>query len=673
MDMRTGRCLAVVAAAFVAATGNGVEVRMDASAKGIAAERAAKSAAKDIRRMLEKADGVISFAVDPSLESQAWRVSRTGRGEIEIGGRDGVGVAYGAYSMLEDVLGCRWYTPECEKIPQDVAERFRRLADGEGAKVIALGRPAILDREMYVGNVPNLGVWRFRNRENHRASNGGSISVGSPRGCHTFATYADYLKKNGGVFCGKRNFCLSAETNRVLVAERMLRYIREDRAKGAGMTDYEIAKVYELSQDDGGNGFDCGCDGCRGLYAEAGSWSGPNLLFCDAVAKRVAKEFPDVRVRTFAYSYTERSPTNEVRVSDSLMIRYCRSFLFQPLTAATDNGRTLKEWSRHVKFKHVWGYWRSYEGPHLPTVKPLDEMADEMRFCREQDICGYFAEAEDPGRRSFAELQHWLFLKLAEDPDRDAVRLAEEFCEAYYGAAAKPLLRLYGWVADCQKAAFAEIDPQFIASTHSGHLAMYTQRSYLTRRFFEGAERLLADAENAVKGEATFAARVAKERSVFDSAKADRFGKRPVPKELAGREYEEWQAKSLEGGVGKVVADPDSVSGFALTCDKVSHRLPYVAGVYDPIVRKIAERKLGADELPQDEKYHLLRLGRCPLICESRVYYDWSWGWSNWLPAFTPNHDDREIWISVKLTGPTYVKGSTRKDGIFIERIFIVR
>lgn len=673
MRKKTERYLMAVVAALASAAVHGVDVRMDASAKGLASDRAAKSAAKDIRRILDNVDGSVSFAVDPSLESQAWRVRRTGRGEIEIAGRDGVGVAYGAYSMLEDMLGCRWYTPECEKTPQDVADRFKRLADGDGMDVIASGRPAILDREMYVGNFPNLGVWRFRNRENHRASNGGSISVGSPRSCHTFGTYADYLKQNGGVFCGKRNFCLTAETNRALVAERMLQYIREDRAKSAGMTDYEIPKVYELSQDDGGNGFDCVCDGCLRQCAEAGSWSGPNLLFCDAVARRVAKEYPDVMVRTFAYSYTEHSPTNDIRVSDSLMIRYCRSFLFQPLTAATDNGRTLKEWSKHVKFKHVWGYWRSYEGPHMPTVKPLDEMAEEMRFCREQNICGYFAEAEDPDKRSFAELQHWLFLKLAENPDRDAVSLAEEFSEAYYGAAAQPMLRLYDWVATCKKEVFAKIDPKFIASTHSGHLAMYTQRSHLTRRFFANAEHLFADAENAVKGEATFAARVAKERRVFDCAKADRFGKWPIPKELAGREYEEWQAKSLEGGIGKIVADPDSVSGFALTCDKVSHRLPYIAGVYDPIARKVAERKLNNEELPQDEKYHLLRLGRCPLICESRVYYDWSWGWSSWMPAFTPSHDEREIWISVKFAGPTYVKGSRREDGIFIERMFIVR
>ena len=642
----------------------------------LAEDKAVALAAKDLARVLGEAEGRVSLVTDARLADQEWRVRRTGRGEIEIAGANGMGVVYGVYSFLEGALGCRWYAPDCEVIASDAATRFAAVAQKPDAAVVATGRPAILYREMYVGRVPEpqarpLQVWRLRNRESRRAAYNCELLPGSPRECHSFADYAAYLREHGGKFCGK-HFCLTDETNRRLVAERMLEYIRADRLRWVNEPDYRLPRIYDLSQDDGGEGFDCDCEGCRGLCRAAGSWSGPNIAFADAVARKVAAVFPDVKVRTFAYSYTERAPTNDVVASDSLVIRYCRSFLFQPLTAGTDNGRFLEAWSPHVRHKQVWGYWRSFSGPHVPSVKPLDEIGEEMRFCRSQGVCGYFAEAEDPQERSFSELQHWLFLKTSESPDLDVRRIAEEFCAAYYGPAAAPLLRLYDAIAASQREAFAKIDPGFVRSLRSGNLAMYTQRGYLTKELFATAEALLAEAKAAVGGDAVRAKRVEKEREVFARARADRFEKKACPAELAGRDYEEWQAKSLREGPGVVVEDPESVSGFAVTCDKVTHRLPYVCGVYDPIAKKTVEMKLAADQIPQDEKYHLYRLGRCPLICESRVYYVWSWDWTTWLPAFTPAHDAREIWLSVKLTGPTYVKGSKKKDGIFVERMFVL-
>jgi hypothetical protein len=38
----------------------------------------------------------------------------------------------------------------------------------------------------------------------------------------------------------------------------------------------------------------------------------------------------------------------------------------------------------------------------------------------------------------------------------------------------------------------------------------------------------------------------------------------------------------------------------------------------------------------------------------------------------TPDYDS-DVWISVKLTGPAYVKGSTKPNGIFIDRVIIAR
>ena len=38
--------------------------------------------------------------------------------DIVIGGSAQQGMVYGVYTFLEEVLGCRWYAPDCEWVPK---------------------------------------------------------------------------------------------------------------------------------------------------------------------------------------------------------------------------------------------------------------------------------------------------------------------------------------------------------------------------------------------------------------------------------------------------------------------------------------------------------------------------------------------------------------------------
>ena len=691
------------------------------------ADSAVRFAAQDLRSHLKGAVGTVRFAEDAALKSQEWRIE--GRdGVVTLYGCDGMGQAFAAYAFLEKHAGCRWYAPDTEVVPGRTGWTLPDVSDR--------GRPAILGREMYVGDDFMDGAWRLRNKETRRSLCGVGVAVGSPADCHTFGPYYEKIKDrltpemkarrpNGQAF---DEFCPSHPEVRRLVAEQMKAFIREDRARCAAMPRYTWPTVYELSQNDGGE-VGCACSRCTALYEAAGKrWSGPNLAFTGAVAEEVGREYPDVIVRTFAYAYTEHAPRNDFVAPDNLAIRYCRSFLFQPLTDETDNGRLLKEWDAHVGKKQVWGYWRAYSGPLFPTVKPREDIGREMRFCRDRGVFGYMAEAESPLSRSFAMLQHWLFLKLAEDPDRDVMKLADEFLAAYYGPAKPAIEKYLAYLEQRERACYAAIGRDFILGLGSGHLAMYTQRGYLDRAFFETAQRLLDEAARLAEGDGLAARHVAHERLVVDRAilenlaslraagceidtarlaarnlwaetelvktwksgaltgkmRDERIGQAkiraeiasrgpmPVPAELRGREFVEWSCDLLSAR-GTLVRDADSASGYALTFPKASHRLPYVVGAYDPCNRENPELKLTAADIPADGKFHLYRVGTLGLVCESRLYFDWTWGHSVWLPSFGTGDNRREFWISVKLTGPTYVKGSSDKDGIFIERVFCVK
>ena len=698
-------------------------------------DKAVRFAADELDKFLKDARGRVELALNGNQKSQEWHiVAKAGR--VTISGCDGMGVVYGVYAFLENHLGFRWYAPDVEKVPNMVGYDLASL------KIDERGRPAILEREMYVGGDLMDPYWRLRNKETRRAAFGVGVSMGSPRDCHTFTWYNAAIGAKArpellGVNAKGRTtglFCPSSPESRRLVAAQMKKTIRSDREKcrAKGMPRYAWPTVYELSQDDGdGSGDSCMCAKCKSLFDAAGSWSGVNIAFASSVAEQVAEEFPDVVVRTFAYSYTEHPPTNDFRAADNLSVRYCRSFVFQPLVEGNFNGETMKGWGAHVAKKHVWSYWRSFSGPLYPMVKPRSDISKEMKFCRDMHVYGYFAQNEDPLSRSFAMMQHWLFLKLAEDPERDAFALSDEFIRAYYGKAAKPISKYLDYLEKRQTECHAKIDRAFLRGVHSGNLAQYVQRAYLDADFFRVANALLDKAERLAAGDAAAALHVGHERLVVDramrsmalqlsrqgyeidmAAAAKRVEKTlpklvggwcglkgksremrlnavkreisawksaivQLPHGLTGRDVWVWDAAAIAGGFERdiVVDDADAMYGTAVRFPADNQRFDpprFFAGAYDALGRDGCELKLESGQIPADGKYHLLRLGTIRVLSPAYAYFN-SWHYRTWLPTIGIEPEKREIWISAKFDGPAFVPGSSAENSISYDGMFLVK
>ena len=80
-------------------------------------------------------------------------------------------------------------------------------------------------------------------------------------------------------------------------------------------------------------------------------------------------------------------------------------------------------------------------------------------------------------------------------------------------------------------------------------------------------------------------------------------------------------------------------------------------------------------KIPKDEKYHWYRLGSTVLTPDV---------WIHCGPGSQHGIDIqlskavtgiirpvKEVWISLKLTGPAFVPGSTKRNGIFAERVIV--
>ena len=88
---------------------------------------------------------------------------------------------------------------------------------------------------------------------------------------------------------------------------------------------------------------------------------------------------------------------------------------------------------------------------------------------------------------------------------------------------------------------------------------------------------------------------------------------------------------------------------------------------------------LRPEEAPQDGKYHLYRIGRVRVSEGTTVWaLDGKRLGVNVDRLFVPNAEDPQInvWdahISLKVTGPAYIRGSTKPNGAWMDRVLLVR
>ncbi len=83
----------------------------------------------------------------------------------------------------------------------------------------------------------------------------------------------------------------------------------------------------------------------------------------------------------------------------------------------------------------------------------------------------------------------------------------------------------------------------------------------------------------------------------------------------------------------------------------------------------------GAD-VPQDEKYHWYKVGRFAVTDGTLLWAHWTWLLSVPLDrVYNPAEQDheRDIWVSLKVTGPAYVKESQQPNAVSLDRVIVVK
>jgi len=367
-------------------------------------------------------------------------ILRTVGKRLIIAGGDLRGTMYGVYGLLEDHLGCRWFTPEVSRIP-----KYRSLPLPVLDETVI---PVLEYREPYIWDAKD-GDWAARNRMNRNTfagglekRHGGDVQWVPGFFVHTFErlvpkekyydSHPEYFSLvNGERMRGLSQLCCTNDDVLDIVVEGVRKALRENPQ----------AKILSVDQNDCYNF--CECPKCQALAKEEGSQMAPVLQLVNAVADSIRDEFPDRAIVTLAYQWTRHAP-KEMRPRDNVIIRLCsiECCFTHPFDTCDGEAnvlftKDLRDWSRISNRLWVWNYTTDFSHYLLPFPN-LYTRNDNLKLFVGNNVTGMFQQ-DTPNipHGEFSELGAYLHAKLLWNPDYDENTAIDEFLEAYYGPAGR--------------------------------------------------------------------------------------------------------------------------------------------------------------------------------------------------------------------------------------------
>ena len=385
------------------------------------------------------------FTPDEDLTDDGFMIQSSDE-RLYLTGTHPRGTLYGVYEFLEEVLGCRFFSPEVEVVPfhaemaiEPVSIKRVPLISYRSSSVYQLDDPVYAAKRKINGQAV-LPDDKF----------GGRVQYGKPYFVHTFCRHIlkpeDYFDEHPEYYAeidserirDKTQLCLTNPDVLRLVTEQVLKDIREQ----------PDAKIFSLSQDDNYNG--CTCAKCRALDEYEGTQAGSLLHFVNAVAEEVEKEFPDVLIDTLAYQYTRRPPRH-VRARRNVCVRLCtiECCFLHPLEQCTvddpdaprkDYAQPFRDdiidWGKKCDRMFIWDYVTNFSHYWMPHPN-LHVLAENVRFFYENNVRGLFEQGcKASGGGEMNDLRAYLLSKAMWDPYVDDGKLRAEFLSAVYGSAA---------------------------------------------------------------------------------------------------------------------------------------------------------------------------------------------------------------------------------------------
>ncbi len=211
-------------------------------------------------------------------------------------------------------------------------------------------------------------------------------------------------------------------------------------------------KNYSVSQND--NAAYCRCDKCEAINQREGTPMGSHLALVNAVAERVEKKYPNVKIGTLSYWYT-RKPPKTIKPRHNVQIQLCS---IECCTLyALDNPESEKNrefcndmdiWGGMCNDIWVWHYNTNFRFYDLPFPN-LRAIGPNIKYFLKNNVKGIFMQANGNGNSGeMCDLRNYVMSRCLWNPQLDSWSLAKEFCKLHYGKAGNTIIKYLTFLHD---------------------------------------------------------------------------------------------------------------------------------------------------------------------------------------------------------------------------------
>ena len=367
---------------------------------------------------------------------------------------------YGVYDFLDLDLGVRFLTDRVNHVPKH-----------ETLKVVVTPRtygPPLEHRTVYQALMGHSGL---RNRMNasgfqviDEKNLGGVKPVGRPT--HTFDILVPrekYFKTNPEFFPlieGKRRDYYEGEITQLCLTNPDVLLLSMERVREwmkAGVHASPWSKVVASVSANDSVDF-CQCGPCVAVAREDGSENdggagAAHLRMVNAIARRVAEEFPQASISTMLYH--SRMP-RKIKPAPNVIMRMVsgidwRYRLDDPNSEANVNmSKILSEWRDKVGNGLIYNWSKHVHfGNFFAPIPNLREIATNIRIYHEKyRLGGLFAQNQQSRGTEMQSLRFYLLAKAMWRPTVDSRETIKEFCVPYYGSGAEGVMKYIDYLHD---------------------------------------------------------------------------------------------------------------------------------------------------------------------------------------------------------------------------------
>jgi hypothetical protein len=438
---------------------------------------------------------------DSGLSYEGYRIAIEGD-DLVLAGGIGRGVVNAVYALLEEDIGCRFYTNESVRLPK--TKTF------EISPVARTYAPQLRLREPYYKAAFDA-TWSLRNR-----TNAPTAAVGEEYGGHVdydgfffvhthayllppdkyFAEHPEYFALNAAGQRYGNQLCATEPEVARIVTETVL----------AALANHPHAEIISVSKNDNPGDQICHCERCKKLRAdEGGSDIACQLVLVNAVAEAVERKHPNVVIDTLAYLETLWPPAT-LRPRRNVAVRLCNDVVgawSRPFTPAEqcEVAKAIAAWSQIHDRIYIWDYTVNFSH-YLAPMPNIDVMAANIRFWIKNSAHGVMLQGGYQGPAERDEMKCWVTSKLLWDPSRDEKALVQDFIWGHYGAAA-PAIAEYEALLDGLRQTHAAA----MAAPPSG-IRYPMESPFITKEFIDRASEVFARAKQLAAGDEAVLRRV---------------------------------------------------------------------------------------------------------------------------------------------------------------------